>query len=85
MNKVKFEELKSKESYKLKFEGEDQGLLQPIVEKIVESGTGFASSVLDHPLQGNVILTVKDSKAKEKVKKACKEVIEEIQSIEKSM
>lgn len=85
MTKMKFEEMKGKTSFKLKFEQEDQGLIQPIVEKIIETDTGFASSVLDHPLQGNVILTVKDSKAKEKIKKACKELIDEIQSIEKSM
>lgn len=85
MEKIKFEEIKDKTNFKLKFEQEDQGTLQPIVEKVTEAGAGFASSVLDHPLQGNPILTVNDAKAKEKIKKACKELVDEIQALEKSI
>ena len=70
-----------KEFLEVMLAGEDLGVANLIVEKILESGGSFAAASVDHPIKGNPIIRIKAKNPKERLAKAVDSVGKDLSAV----
>jgi DNA-directed RNA polymerase subunit L len=75
-----------KDYLEILFEKEDQGFVNLVAEKLLESkNVSFAASLPDHPLTKNPVLKVKGKNLEKEIAKALDAVKEEAEEFEKAL